>query len=79
MSAKGDVRLKFVIQTVPANPNSVPCTKLASAKMGYKDKRAYECNIQMYAPIINKPMHERPLRRHHIRVFLRLLHCCFLF
>lgn len=34
MSAKGDVRLKFVTHTVPANPNNVPYFPISLCKEG---------------------------------------------
>jgi hypothetical protein len=33
---------------------------------------AHQCNIHVYTPIVNEPMHPGALRRHHIGIFLRL-------
>jgi hypothetical protein len=38
----------------------------------HRQRATYERDIHMYTPISQKPMHERPLGRHHIRVCLRL-------
>jgi hypothetical protein len=48
--------------------------------MGREEKRerAYKSNPKMNPSIMNKPIHERPLRWHHIRILLPLLRCLLL-
>lgn len=78
MSAKGDVRLKFSMNMMPAKEKSVPCPPIVyvSARrsgrnfIGYL---TYASDPDMNPSIVNKPVHKGPLWRHHMRVPFGLL------